>query len=42
MLERPVELDREIRTFAHKVLAPESAHAPRRRTKKAARGGDAA
>jgi pimeloyl-ACP methyl ester carboxylesterase len=35
MLERPLELDREIRAFAHKVLMPEHAHAPRRRSKKA-------
>ena len=41
MLERPAELDREIRAFAHKVLNPEPAHAPRRRTKKAAKGGEA-
>jgi pimeloyl-ACP methyl ester carboxylesterase len=38
MLERPVELDREIRSFAHKVLTPEHAHAPRRRSKKAPQG----
>lgn len=41
MLERPAELDREIRAFAHKVFNPEPAHAPRRRTKKAAKGGEA-
>jgi pimeloyl-ACP methyl ester carboxylesterase len=39
MLERPVELDREIRAFTRTVLAPTSAHAPRRRAKKAAKGG---
>ena len=35
MLERPVELDREIRSFARTVLMPEHADAPRRRSRKA-------
>ncbi len=38
MLERPVELDREIRSMALKVLMPEHLHAPRRRSKKASQG----
>lgn len=39
MLERPVELDREIRLFAQRVLTPVPAKAPRRRTKKVAKEG---
>jgi fermentation-respiration switch protein FrsA (DUF1100 family) len=38
MLERPEELDREIRSLAEKVLMPEHAHAPRRRSKRTALG----
>ena len=36
MLERPVELDREIRLFAQRVLAPLPASTPRKRKKKVA------
>jgi pimeloyl-ACP methyl ester carboxylesterase len=36
MLERPVELDREIRTFARSVLTSEPVHAPRGRGGKSA------
>ncbi len=38
MLERPIELDRELRRFAGRVFAPPIAHPPLRRPRKAAKG----